>query len=471
MKVTIYGCGYVGLVTGACLAEIGHHVLCVDVDKAKVDMLLRGEISIYEPGLAELIQKNLDNKRLDFTLDYDQGVNFGDIQFIAVNTPALPNGAADLKNVFNVVDAIAQRLTEYKLIVNKSTVPVGTTRIIAQRVLNVLEHKDRKVEFSVASNPEFLKEGMAVQDFLQPERIIIGCDDERSKKLLTELYQSFLYEVPDKLLVTSVTSAELGKYASNSMLATRISFMNEMAYIAEKVNADIEEVKQCMQHDKRIGPFFLNPGCGFGGSCLPKDLLALQHTARQVGIEPMLIEAVENVNRTQRQILYRKCQRYFKDNLTNRTFAVWGLAFKPGTNDIREASSIYLLQDLWNAGASVRAYDPIANDEVRRAFPNRDDLVICDQAIDCCENADALIIVTEWSEFKNFPLDKIADKLKRKLIFDGRNIYEPQKLIKDGWEYFGIGRRNDSTLRTPWPSSVGGDNKVISIDAKKNEEK
>lgn len=448
MKVSIYGSGYVGLVTGTCLAEVGHDVVCVDIDSEKVEKLNRGQATIYEPGLDALLKNNLDAKRLHFTTDYDFAVEHGDVQFIAVNTPPLNNGAADLRNVISVADAIAARMQEYKVIVNKSTVPVGTAKMIKQRIASQLKQSNRELEFSVASNPEFLKEGMAIQDFLHPDRILIGCEDIRAQQSLLKLYEPFLETNPEKIIVTSVTSAELGKYASNSMLATRISFMNEIAMIAEKVGADIEEVKECMQHDARIGPNFLNAGCGFGGSCLPKDLLALQHTARQVGVEPMLIEAVENVNRTQRQLLSRKIKHVFND-LNNLTIAVWGLAFKPGTDDIREASSIYLLQELWNAGAKTQVYDPVASDSVRQAFPDRNDLIFCDDPISCCNQADALVIVTEWDEFKKFDLSTIENHLKRKLIFDGRNIYDPRILIKNGWEYYGIGRSHDSTKRTP----------------------
>jgi UDPglucose 6-dehydrogenase len=437
VRVSIYGCGYVGLVSGACLAEIGHDVICVDIDADKVATLSKGETTIYEPGLAPLLQRNLANKRLKFSQDVDLAVAHGDIQFIAVNTPPLESGAADLSYVFSVVDAIAARLSSYKLIVTKSTVPVGTADKIKQRLSAYF--KPATAEFSVASNPEFLKEGMAVQDFLHPDRIIIGCDDERGQQLLRELYQSFLNEDPNCLIVTRVTSAELAKYAANAMLATRISFMNELGNIAEAVGADIEEVKHSMQQDRRIGKYFLNTGCGFGGSCLPKDILALQHIAREVGVEPRLLQAVDTVNRQQRELLFKKLQQYFS-NLQNRSIALWGLAFKPETDDIREATSTYLLNLLWSAGVTVRVYDPVASDNIVQKFGEREDLVICDSAHSCCEGADALIIVTEWDEFKHYPLQSIMQTLKNPLIFDGRNLYNPAEMRKQGWQYFPIGR-------------------------------
>ncbi|HEY8549723.1 MAG TPA: UDP-glucose/GDP-mannose dehydrogenase family protein [Vicinamibacterales bacterium] len=439
MRVTVFGTGYVGLVTGACLADAGNQVLCVDVDEQKIERLKRGEIPIYEPGLEPIVRRSLEAGRLQFTTDADAGVAHGLFQFIAVGTPPDEDGSADLSYVLNVARSIGMRLTEYRIIVNKSTVPVGTADKVRAEVEAVLEERGVEVEFDVVSNPEFLKEGAAVEDFMKPDRIIIGTDNPRTAELLRELYEPFNRN-HERLLVMDVRSAELTKYAANAMLATKISFMNELANLAEHLGADIEQVRVGIGSDPRIGYEFIYPGCGFGGSCFPKDIRALMASAAAAGYKAEILRAVHSVNERQKNVLYEKINAYFGGALRGKVIAVWGLAFKPNTNDMREASSRVLMEALWAAGATVRAYDPVARQEAARIYGERPDLVLCKQAEEALVSADALAIVTEWREFRSPDFAKIKAALREPVIFDGRNLYDPRLLRRQGIRYFAIGR-------------------------------
>lgn len=439
MKITLFGSGYVGLVTGACFAEVGNDVLCVDVDSAKIQRLQRGEIPIHEPGLAELVQRNGPAGRLRFTTDLAEGVAHGLFQFIAVGTPPDEDGAADLQHVRAVAQTIGRHMDGYRIVVNKSTVPVGTADVVRHTIAAVLAERGQEMPFAVVSNPEFLKEGAAIQDFMRPDRIIVGSDDPQATVQLRTLYAPFNRN-RDRLLEMDVRSAELTKYAANAMLATKISFMNEMANLAERLNADIEKVRIGIGADPRIGYHFIYPGAGYGGSCFPKDVKALEHTARSVAYPATLLQAVEAVNERQKQVLFAKIQRHFKNDLRGRTFALWGLAFKPGTDDMREAPSRILLEALWREGATVRAYDPAAMAEARRLYGARPDFRLCEQPLDTLDAADALLIATEWSLFRSPDFDAIRRRLKQPLIFDGRNLYDPAYLRTLGFVYYAIGR-------------------------------
>ncbi|MFO7642412.1 MAG: UDP-glucose/GDP-mannose dehydrogenase family protein [Candidatus Competibacteraceae bacterium] len=439
MKITIFGSGYVGLVTGACFADVGNDVLCVDVDPRKVAMLQRGAIPIHEPGLDDLVRRNGDSGRLRFTTDVAEGVAHGLFQFIAVGTPPDEDGSADLQHVRAVARSIGQHLEDYRVVVNKSTVPVGTADVVRETIAAALAERGRDLPFSVVSNPEFLKEGAAIQDFMRPDRIIVGSDDHRATGPLRNLYAPFNRN-RDRLIEMDVRSAELTKYAANAMLATKISFMNEMANLAERLGADIEKVRVGIGADPRIGYHFIYPGCGYGGSCFPKDVKALEYTARSVNYEAALLQAVEAVNEQQKNILFAKIQRHFQGELRGRTFALWGLAFKPGTDDMREAPSRVLLEALWREGCVVRAYDPAAMEEARRIYGERPDLQLCDQPMDTLNGADALIIVTEWSLFRSPDFAAIRQALKQPVIFDGRNLYDPDYLREQGFVYYAIGR-------------------------------
>jgi UDPglucose 6-dehydrogenase len=439
MKITIFGSGYVGLVTGACFAEVGNDVLCVDVDPLKVAKLQRGEIPIHEPGLDEVVRRNSASERLSFTTDVAEGVAHGQFQFIAVGTPPDEDGSADLQHVRAVARSIGQHLEDYRVVVNKSTVPVGTADVVRDTIAGVLAERGKKIPFSVVSNPEFLKEGAAVQDFMRPDRIIVGCDDHRATVLLRNLYAPFNRN-RDRLIEMDVRSAELTKYAANAMLATKISFMNEIANLAERLGADVEKVRVGIGADPRIGYHFIYPGVGYGGSCFPKDVKALGYTARSVSYEAELLQAVEAVNERQKTVLFTKIQRHFKNDLRGRTFALWGLAFKPGTDDMREAPSRVLLAALWEASCTVRAYDPAAMNEARRIYGERPDWQLCDHPMDTLNGADALIIVTEWSLFRSPDFDAIRQALKQPVIFDGRNLYDPDYLREQGFIYYAMGR-------------------------------
>jgi len=439
MRITIFGSGYVGLVTGACLAEAGNHVVCVDVDPRKVEMLGRGEVPIHEPGLDELIERNQAKGRLRFTLDAAEGVAHGLFQMIAVGTPPDEDGSADLKHVLAVARTIAAHMTDYKVVITKSTVPTGTADKVRAALVETLAERHAAVEFDIVSNPEFLKEGAAINDFNRPDRIIIGTDNPRVTELMRALYEPFTRN-HDRLIVMDIPSAELTKYAANAMLATKISFMNEMANLAERLGADIEKVRLGIGSDPRIGYGFIYPGVGYGGSCFPKDVQALARSARSVGYESAILGAVEAVNGRQKQVLHAKMRAHFGGRLAGRTVAVWGLAFKPNTDDMREAPSRVLLEALWLDGARVRAYDPVAMTEAGRIFGARSDLVLCASMEEAVAGADALAIVTEWQEFRSPDFDAIKAALSSAVIFDGRNLYDPQLMACFGFTYYGIGR-------------------------------
>lgn len=448
MKVAIYGSGYVGLVTGACLAETGNHVVCVDIDEEKIERLNRGEIPIYEPGLEGLVRRNMEAGRLVFTADFSTGVRHGLFQFIAVGTPPDEDGAADLQHVLAVAKSIGEHLDDYRIVVNKSTVPVGTADKVRSTIQSVLDARNHDVVFDVVSNPEFLKEGAAVEDFMKPDRIIVGSDDPRTMELLRTLYEPF-NRSRDRLVLMDIRSAELTKYAANAMLATKISFMNELSNLAERFGADIEHVRIGIGSDPRIGYQFIYPGCGYGGSCLPKDVRALARAAEEVDYETPLLNAVESVNNRQKRVMFEKIRRFFGEKLSGSTIALWGLAFKPNTNDMREASSRVLMEALWNAGASVRAYDPVALSEAASIYGEKPDLILCEHADEALEGADALAIVTEWQEFRSPDFEVIRDKLSSPVIFDGRNLYDPRLVARFGIQYFATGRREQASLQAP----------------------
>ncbi|MGW8311389.1 MAG: UDP-glucose dehydrogenase family protein [Thiogranum sp.] len=439
MKVTIYGSGYVGLVTGACLAQVGNDVLCVDIDPAKIDMLNRGQSPIYEPGLSEMVVANQSAGRLKFTLDPADGVAHGLFQFIAVGTPPDEDGSADLQHVLAVARSIGEHLSEYRIVVNKSTVPVGTADRVRTQVQEVLDQRGVAVEFDVVSNPEFLKEGAAIEDFMRPDRVVIGTDNPRTTELLRALYTPF-NRSHERILAMDIRSAELTKYAANSLLATKISFMNELSNVAELLGADIEQVRVGIGSDPRIGYQFIYPGAGYGGSCFPKDVRALERTAAQNGYKAELLHAVEAVNFRQKEKLFQKISSHYGDQLAGRTFALWGLAFKPNTDDMREASSRVLMEALWKAGAGVRAFDPEARAEAARIYGERDDLVLCESPESALEGADALVVITEWNLFRSPDFEHIRKSLKAPVIFDGRNLYDRDFLSKQGFTYYSIGR-------------------------------
>ncbi|AMN46443.1 UDP-glucose 6-dehydrogenase [Steroidobacter denitrificans] len=439
MHLTIFGSGYVGLVTGACFAEAGNDVLCVDVDERKVEMLRRGESPIYEPGLEELLNRNLAAGRLNFTTDAAEGVRHGLFQFIAVGTPPDEDGSADLKYVLSVAESIGRHLSEYRVVVTKSTVPVGTADKVRARIDATLAERHAQIEFDVVSNPEFLKEGAAINDFMKPDRIVVGTDNPRTAELLKALYDPFTRN-RDRMVVMDVRSSELTKYAANAMLATKISFMNELANLAERMGADIEKVRLGIGSDPRIGYHFIYPGCGYGGSCFPKDVQALARSAQEHAFEAKLLNAVEAVNLRQKSLLFDKLSRYFGGDLAGKTIALWGLAFKPNTDDMRAAPSRTLMEALWAAGAKVRAYDPVAMQEARRIYGERADLVLAKSAKEALSGADALAIVTEWQEFRSPDFDMIKSELGRPAVFDGRNLYDPAFVRRFGLKYYAIGR-------------------------------
>ncbi len=439
MKVTIFGSGYVGLVTGACLAEVGNQVLCVDIDERKIAMLNEGRIPIYEPGLDDLVKKNAEAGRLNFTTDIAAGVVHGLFQFIAVGTPPDDDGSADLKHVLEVAKSIGSHMNEYRIVVNKSTVPVGTADKVRGAVDAALKQRGAQIEFDVVSNPEFLKEGAAIDDFMRPDRIIVGTDNPRTTELLRALYAPFNRN-HDRVIAMDIRSAELTKYAANAMLATKISFMNELANLAERLGADIERVRVGIGADPRIGYHFIYPGCGYGGSCFPKDVKALERTARNVEYQAELLQAVEAVNERQKQVLFSKITRHFGADLSGRRFAVWGLAFKPNTDDMREAPSRVLMEALWAAGARVQAHDPAAMEETARIYGERDDLLLCESPAEALAGADALVICTEWNLFRSPDFAALKLTLKQPVIFDGRNLYDPALAAQEGFTYYAIGR-------------------------------
>ncbi len=439
MKVTIYGSGYVGLVTGACLAQVGNHVMCVDIDENKISQLKQGIIPIYEPGLDDMIKNNIEAGRIEFTTDTELGVEHGLFQFIAVGTPPDEDGSADLRHVVAVAKSIATHLHDYRVIVTKSTVPVGTADVVKKEVNETLASNNKQGQFDVVSNPEFLKEGAAIEDFMKPDRVVVGTDSDRASELMRNLYAPFNRN-HDRVKVMDIRSAELTKYAANALLATKISFINELANLAEKVGADIEQVRLGIGSDPRIGYHFIYPGCGYGGSCFPKDVQALQHIGAKADFETTLISAVDQVNQKQKHVLFDKISQRFNGDLKGKTFALWGLAFKPNTDDMREASSRTLMEQLWQQGAKVKAYDPVASDECAHIYGARDDLTLCSNAHDVLADADALVIVTEWTEFRSPDFDHIKQTLNNSVIFDGRNLYDPVYMHNQGIEYFAIGR-------------------------------
>jgi len=443
MKITIFGSGYVGLVSGTCLAEVGNDVLCVDVDENKIASLKAGKMPIYEPGLDDLVEKNVKTGRLNFTTDIAEGVKHGLFQFIAVGTPPDEDGSADLQYVLSVAASVGEHMDDYKVIVDKSTVPVGTAAKVQAKVQEKLAERGLNLEFDVVSNPEFLKEGAAIDDFMKPDRIVIGTDNPRTTEIVRALYAPF-NRSHDRLISMDIPSAELTKYASNAMLATKISFMNEVANMAEKLGADIEKVRIGMGSDPRIGYHFIYPGCGYGGSCFPKDVQALERTAREIGYNAELLAAVESVNYRQKEILMDKIKQHYGDAIKGKTFAIWGLSFKPNTDDMREAPSRVLMEALWKAGARVQAYDPEAMEETHRIYGDRDDLTLVKDPYDALEGADALVTVTEWNEFRSPNFFDVEAKLSEKVIFDGRNLYSPSSLKEKGFTYYSIGRETVS---------------------------
>lgn len=440
MKVTVFGIGYVGLVQGAVLAEVGHDVICVDVDSTKVERLKQGIIPIYEPGLENLVKENHNAGRLHFTTDAAEGVKHGEVQFIAVGTPPDEDGSADLKYVLAVAQTIAQHMERPQIIIDKSTVPVGTADLVTARIREVLAQRGREdLAFDVASNPEFLKEGSAVADCMRPERIVIGTASKETEEVLRELYAPFNRN-HEKIIVMDVRSAELTKYAANCMLATKISFMNEIANLAERLGADIEMVRQGIGSDPRIGYHFIYAGAGYGGSCFPKDVQALIRTADSIDFDAKLLKAVEARNNQQKTVLFQKIHQHFNGDLQGKTFALWGLSFKPNTDDMRDAPSRVLMEALWKAGAKVQAYDPAAMEEAQRIYGHRDDLSLCGTKEAALKGADALVIVTEWQAFKAPDFEFIKQQLKESVLFDGRNLFELKKMFKFGVKYASFGR-------------------------------
>jgi UDPglucose 6-dehydrogenase len=439
MRVTIFGSGYVGLVTGACLADAGNHVICIDVDAAKIERLKAGEVPIHEPGLEALIRRNAEAGRLEFTTDVVRGVDHGLYQLIAVGTPPGEDGSADLTHVLAVARSIGTHLSRYCVVITKSTVPVGTADKVHAEMTRTLAGRAVQVQFDVVSNPEFLKEGAAVNDFMRPDRVVIGSGSARATELMRALYEPFIRN-HDRLIVMDIRSSELTKYAANAMLATKISFMNELANIAEKVGADIEKVRIGIGSDPRIGYSFIYPGTGYGGSCFPKDVQALIRSAHDAGHEPQILGAVEEVNARQKTVLFGKIRQHFKGQLKGLTIALWGLAFKPQTDDMREAPSRTLIELLLKAGARVRAYDPVAADEARRLYQGVAGFEIAKNAYEAAAGADALAIVTEWQEFRSPDFERLRESLRTAVIFDGRNLYDPNMVSRFGLTYYAIGR-------------------------------
>ncbi|BBB33628.1 UDPglucose 6-dehydrogenase [Thermotomaculum hydrothermale] len=438
MKVCVIGTGYVGLVAGACFADSGNTVICVDIDKEKIEKLKKGIIPIYEPGLQEIVLKNVEKERLFFTTEIKEGVEKSDIIFIAVGTPEGEDGSADLSYVLQAARDIAKHMNGYKIIVNKSTVPVGTAEKVRKEVEKITNHP-----FDVVSNPEFLKEGAAVQDFLKPDRIVIGTNSEKARKIMVDLYSPFVRK-KERIILMDNVSAELTKYAANSMLATRISFMNDLANLAEKVGADIEKVRIGIGTDSRIGLAFLFPGVGYGGSCFPKDVKAILKTGEEYGHKLSIIDAVERLNKEQRKIMVDRVTNFFKGDIKGKTFAIWGLSFKPNTDDMREAPAIDIIKGLVEKGAKIQAYDPVAMENAKKVFSRlgiNEEITYCPKQYGALQDADALIVVTEWMEFRKPDFELIKKLMAGNTIFDGRNIYKPEQMKELGFNYFSIGRK------------------------------
>jgi len=443
MNISIFGTGYVGLVTGACLAESGHHVYCVDVDEEKIDLLNSGQIPIYEPGLKDLVSRNLTAERIHFSTDPHVAINHANLLMIAVGTPTNKDGSSDLQHVFTVAKQIAEIMEDSKIIVTKSTVPVGTSDLIKQIIEEALLNKKKKIDFHLVSNPEFLKEGDAVNDFMKPDRIILGCDDEFTEQILKSIYAPFNRN-HDCCIVMDIKSSELTKYASNAMLSTKISFMNELSHIAERVGADIEQVRIGIGSDSRIGYSFIYPGIGYGGSCFPKDIHALSNTAKAHGYDTRILNAVREVNSDQKKALIDKILFHFKGNVTDRVFGLWGLSFKPKTDDMREAPSRIIIECLMELGAKIKAYDPVAMEECKRIYSNQPNLSLCSTKNEAIQGSDALILATEWKAFWSPDFSLMKKLLKTPVIFDGRNLYDPCELEELGFSYYAIGRGKQS---------------------------
>jgi UDPglucose 6-dehydrogenase len=439
MKITIFGSGYVGLVTGTCLAEVGNDVICMDIDETKIAKLQQGIIPIYEPGLEAMVKENQAEGRLRFTSNVKEAVDHGLFQFIAVGTPPDEDGSADLQYVLAVAKSIAEHMEDYRVVIDKSTVPVGTADKVKKVMQDILANRGKSLEFDVVSNPEFLKEGAALNDFMKPDRIVVGTDNPRTAELLKALYAPFNRSV-ERVITMDIRSAELTKYAANAMLATKISFMNELANLAEYLGADIENVRHGIGSDSRIGYSFIYPGCGYGGSCFPKDVKALERTAKEQGYHAELLNAVENVNNRQKHRLFEKINTHYQSNVKGKVFAVWGLAFKPNTDDMRDAPSRVVIESLIAAGATIQAYDPEAMEEAHRIFGNNPSIKYSQSPKEAIQNADALVIVTEWKQFRSPDFDLLNSSLKDSVIFDGRNMYEPSIVKRSGLTYFAIGR-------------------------------
>ncbi|MEE4375336.1 UDP-glucose dehydrogenase family protein [Pseudomonas viridiflava] len=448
MKISVFGSGYVGLVQAVVLAEVGHDVVCMDIDQAKVDQLRQGQVHIYEPGLANLVRENLDNHRLSFTSDEQMAVEHAEVLFIAVGTPSCEDGSADMRSFFAVGESIARHRSEPLIIVEKSTVPVGSGDALRAHIDKSLRQAGRLLQFDIVSNPEFLKEGSAVKDCRRPDRIVIGCESEAVRKVMRELYAPFNRN-HDRIMFMDLRSAELTKYAANCMLATKISFINQIAELAEHLGADVEAVRLGIGADSRIGYDFIYPGCGYGGSCFGKDIRALIHSAREAHCSNDLLSVVEAINERQKNKLFERVNAFFKGDLRGKTFALWGLAFKPNTDDMRDAPSRVLMEALWAAGATVRAFDPEAMQETQRIYGYRKDLVLMGTPESTLDDADALIICTEWQQFKAPDFDLIQQRLGAPVIFDGRNLYDTERLSKSGFHYFPIGRGESCELPIP----------------------
>ena len=442
MKLAVVGAGYVGLVTGACFAEMGNHVVCVDVDTEKLARLHRGEIPIYEPGLEQIVQRNFKRGSLEFTDDLAMALDGAQVAMIAVGTPPGEDGSADLRYVLEVARGIGQHMMDYLVIADKSTVPVGTAEKVTAEVNRALENRGVAVPFDVVSNPEFLKEGAAVEDFMRPDRVVVGTDSDRAREVLNELYEPFS-RTRDKLMFMGVRDAEMTKYAANAMLATKISFMNEMANLCERLDADVENVRKGIGSDPRIGFSFIFPGCGYGGSCFPKDVKAILGMAKDVGFSPILMQAVEDRNQLQKHRLVERIIESFGEDLSGLVFGMWGLAFKPGTDDVREASSAVMIRELVSRGATVKAYDPVAMETITHEIDANwigHQVLLCDHQYDAVKDTNALILATEWNLFRQPDFKAMERVMKHKAIFDGRNQYDPKRLREQGWEYVGIGR-------------------------------
>lgn len=439
MKITVIGSGYVGLVTAACFADAGHDVVCLDVDQKKINNIRNGIMPIYEPGISFLVSKNINANRLKFTTNAELAIHFGDLLFICVSTPSKQDGSADLKFVMSAVGEIANNMQESKIIINKSTVPVGTAHLVKKTIQKVLDQRGSDIKFEVCSNPEFLKEGSAIEDFKEADRIIIGTKSQFVKDEMSKCYFPYNKQ-KEKIIFMDIISAELTKYAANAMLATKISFINEISNIAEQVNADIESVRIGIGSDLRIGYSFINPGCGYGGSCFPKDVKALINTATENGLAPSLLQAVEATNQKQKTWLFENLNKNFDGNLKDQKIAIWGLSYKPKTDDLREASSLVLINELLNAGSKISAYDPEAGKNIQKMIIDKQNFIVLDNRLDVLIDADALVVCTEWSEFYNPNFSQISKLMANKLIIDGRNIFDPKSAVENGFVYFGVGR-------------------------------